>query len=183
MLNVECSPIAPLAWSRVDIPPQFGKLRADMRRLIALPGITFALFFAWKVGLLLLTSQPVPANDAFFYDGPVVNYLLHGKYCNPSLAIVLPISGTEVFSAYPPLHQFAMLGWMSIAGTSALAAMWFHVLLLGIFALTVFATLRELRAPAAARPIFSNSPRPRSRQLVTDGVILTCSRKPSHSCG
>jgi len=121
-----------------------------MRRLASIPGITFLLFFVWKVGLLLFTSQPVPANDAFFYDGPVVNYLLHGKYCNPSLAAVLPISATEVFSAYPPLHQFALLGWMKVAGTSALAAMWFHVLLLGVFAVTIFAILRELRAPPFA---------------------------------
>src|SRR5688572_22919915 len=121
-----------------------------MRRFASIPGITFLLFFAWKVGLLLFTSQPIPANDAFFYDGPVVNYLLHGKYCNPSLAEVLPISGTEVFSAYPPLHQLALLLWMKCAGTSALAAMWYHVLLLGIFALAIFVTLRRLNASAAA---------------------------------
>jgi hypothetical protein len=134
----------------VDKQPRFGKLRAVMRRLASIPGITFALFFVWKVVLLLWTSQPVPANDAFFYDGPVVNYLLHGKYCNPSLAAALPISGAEVFSAYPPLHQFLLLVWMKFVGTSALAAMWYHVLLLGIFSLTVFVTLRRLNAPAAA---------------------------------
>jgi len=32
---------------------------------------------------LLTTAQPIPANDAFFYDGAVVNLLLHGKYVNP----------------------------------------------------------------------------------------------------
>jgi len=134
----------------VDKRRRFGKLRANMRRPASISGFTFLLFFAWKVGLLLFTAQPVPANDSFFYDGPVVNYLLHGRYCNPSLAEVLPISGTQVFSAYPPGYQFALMAWMKLAGTSALAAMWFHVLLLGVFALTIYSTLRRLQASAAA---------------------------------
>jgi hypothetical protein len=119
-----------------------------VRRLLNIPGITFALFLAWKVALLVFTSQPVPSNDSFFYDGPVVNYLLHGKYCNPSLAMVMPISGHEVFAAYPPLYQVVLLGWMKCLGTSALAAMWLHVSLLGIFAFTNLQILRQLHVPA-----------------------------------
>jgi hypothetical protein len=115
-----------------------------MRRLAERPGLVFGLVFAWKVLLLILTAQPVPANDAFFYDGAVVNYLLHGKYVNPSLAEVLPISGNEVFSAYPPLYQLLLLGWMSAFGTSALAAMWLHVVLLGGYMLVVLEIFRRL---------------------------------------
>ena len=85
-----------------------------MRGLVKRPGLVFALVFAWKVALLVFTAQPVPANDSFFYDGPVVNLLLHGRYVNPALIQALPISGGEVFSAYPPLHQAALLGWMSV---------------------------------------------------------------------
>jgi hypothetical protein len=121
-----------------------------MRRLAQIPGITFILFIGWKVSMLLITAQPVPANDSFFYDGPVVNYLLHGKYCNPSLAGALPISGGVVFSAYPPLHQFALLAWMKCAGTSAWSAMGYHILWLAVFALAVFATLRRLGASPVA---------------------------------
>ena len=121
-----------------------------MRRLANISGITFALYFLWKVTLLLFTSQPIPANDSFFYDGPVVNYLLHGKYCNPSLAMVLPISGNEVFSAYPPLYQAVLLGWMKCFGTSELAAMWMHVILLAGFALTVLQIFRQLKISALA---------------------------------
>ena len=110
--------------------------------------MVFILVFAWKVALLLFTAQPLPNNDAFFYDGPVVNFLLHGNYCNPSLVHALPISGGEVFCAYPPLHQAVLLGWMSMFGTSALSAMWLHVVLLGIFFLIVFAILRRLQTPA-----------------------------------
>lgn len=121
-----------------------------MHRLLNIPGITFALFFAWKVALLVFTAQPVPSNDSFFYDGPVVNYLLHGNYCNPSLANVLPISGAEVFSAYPPLYQAVLLGWMKCFGASELAAMWLHVVLLGVFSLTTLMILRQLNAPPVA---------------------------------
>ncbi len=117
-----------------------------MRRLLSIPGITLAVFLAWKVALLVFTSQPVPSNDAFFYDGAVVNYLLHGKYCNPALAQVLPISGTEVFSAYPPLYQAVLLAWMKCFGTSALAAMWLHLVLLAAVACLLMLILRALGA-------------------------------------
>jgi len=121
-----------------------------MRRLAEIPGITIALFLTWKVALLVFTTQPVPSNDSFFYDGAVVNYLWCGQYCNPALAEVLPISGRVVFSAYPPLYQAVLLGWMKTFGTSALVAMWLHVLLLAGFSFTVLRLWRELRVPAAA---------------------------------
>src|SRR5260370_8208976 len=84
-----------------------------MKRFFARGGAVFALVFAWKVALLVFTAQPVPSNDSFFYDGPVVNYLLHGIYANPSLALALPISATEVFCAYPPFYQVPLLGRIS----------------------------------------------------------------------
>ncbi|MBE0544595.1 MAG: hypothetical protein IH623_24920 [Verrucomicrobia bacterium] len=119
-----------------------------MRRLAERSGLVLALVFAWKLGLLVFTAQPVPANDAFFYDGPVVNYLLHGEFINPSLAMVLPISSSEVFSAYPPLYHLVLLGWMSVFGTSALSAMWLHVMLFGVYALVLLGIFRELQVPA-----------------------------------
>src|SRR5258706_15102524 len=104
-----------------------------MKRLFARGGAVFALVFAWKAALLVFTAQPVPSNDAFFYDGPVVNFLLHGKYANPSLALALPISGLEVFCAYPPLYQVVLLAWMSLFGTSVMAAMVLHLVLFGVY--------------------------------------------------
>ncbi len=120
-----------------------------MRQLAVRSGLVLALVFAWKLALLIFTAQPVPANDAFFYDGPVVNFLLHGKFVNPSLAMVLPISSSEVFSAYPPLYHVALLGWMNVFGTSALSAMWLHVMLFGVYALILLGIMRELRVPAS----------------------------------
>ncbi|MCL4785471.1 MAG: hypothetical protein KJ070_01565 [Verrucomicrobia bacterium] len=119
-----------------------------LRRLAEQPGLVFGLVFAWKLALLVFTAQPIPANDAFFYDGPVVNHLLHGDYVNPALAQVLPISAEKVFSAYPPLYHLLLTGWMRVFGTSALAAMWLHVLLLGGGLLVWLAMFRRLSTPA-----------------------------------
>ncbi len=109
--------------------------------------VVFALVFAWKIALFLLSAQPVPANDSFFYDGPVVNRILNGRYCNPSIAIAFPISGTEVYSCYPPLHQLGLLGWMLLFGTSVQAAIAFHLVLFGIYMLLLLGILNRLRAP------------------------------------
>lgn len=111
------------------------------------PGLVFALVFGWKLALLLVAALPVPANDAFFYDGAVVNWLLHGRYVNPSLAQVLPIAGTEVFSAYPPLYQAVLLPWMAVFGTSALSAMWLHLALFGGYLAVLLAIFRRLGVP------------------------------------
>lgn len=106
------------------------------------------LFILWKICLLVLAVLPIPSGDAFFYDGPVVNYLLTGHYCNPSLASVLPISGADVFCAYPPFYQLVLTGWMSVFGISALSAVTFHVVLVVAFALVVLAVFNLLKLPA-----------------------------------
>lgn len=118
------------------------------KRFLQWPGLVFGLVFAWKVLLLVLSAQPVPAGDAFFYDGPVVNLVLHGKYVNPSLVLALPTSATQVFSAYPPLYQWALLPWMLLFGTSALSAMAFHLVLFGLYSLVLLAIFRRLNTPA-----------------------------------
>ena len=116
-------------------------------RLRNTPWLVFAAVFAWKIALFLLSAQPVPSNDAFFYDGAVVHKLLHGGYYNPSIALALPISGTQVFSAYPPLYQVVLFAWMSLFGTSALSAIALHLALFGAYALVVYFILRHLQSP------------------------------------
>ena len=119
-----------------------------MKKLSKVDWLVLAFVLAWKSVLLFLTAQPLPTGDSFFYDGAVVNYLEGGKYCNPALAEVLHISGTEVFSAYPPLHQAVLWAWMSLTEPSALSALWFHLSLFTVYALGLFAILRQLRLPA-----------------------------------
>lgn len=110
--------------------------------------LVFALVFCWKVALLAISVQPVPSNDAFFYDGPVVNYLQNGGYFNPSLVMALPISSTEVFCAYPPLYQAVLFCWMSVFGTTALSAMIMHLVLFAAYMLILLAIFRRLETPA-----------------------------------
>ena len=102
------------------------------------PARIFCLILVWRVFLLIFTAQPIPANDAFGYDGGVVNYLHGGGYCNPSFAIVFPISGKEMYATYPPLYQAALFVWMKLFGTSVIAAMSLHLVL---FAISGFLTL------------------------------------------
>jgi hypothetical protein len=112
------------------------------------PWFVFAFVFAWKITLFVATVQPVPANDSYFYDGAVVNLLNGGGYFNPSLALALPISGTEVFCAYPPAYQVVLWGWMSVFGTSEVAAMALHMVLFGAYLLVLLEIFRRLKTPA-----------------------------------
>lgn len=112
------------------------------------PFLVLAVVLLWRVLLLLFTAQPIPANDAFGYDGAVVNFLHGGRYCNPSMALVFPISGREVYATYPPVYQAALLSWMKLFGTSVISAMSLH---LALFAISGFLTLAIVRRffPAA----------------------------------
>lgn len=126
-------------------------------RVSALTWSLFALVFAWKAALVICCALPVPSNDSFFYDGAVVHFLEQGRYFNPSIRLALPISGSEVFSAYPPLYQAALLVWMWCWGTSAFAAMMFHLLLFGGYMLVLMALFKSLRVapwPAAMGALF-----------------------------
>ncbi len=113
-------------------------------------GATFLLVMVWKFILLVGTAQPIPANDAFVYDGAVVNYLLHGHYCNPSVVLAFPYAGSHTFCIYPPFYQAVLFLWMSIFGTGVLSPMWFHFVLFGLYGLTLLASLRRLQTPAWA---------------------------------
>ncbi len=113
-------------------------------------GLLLAAILLWKFLLFALAGLPLPANDSYFYDGAVVNHLRGGGYFNPTISHSFPISGSEVFSAYPPLHQLAMLGWMQLFGVSAMSSMGFHQTLFGCFAVLVVLILRSLQVPSWA---------------------------------
>lgn len=102
------------------------------------PYFILGIVLLWRVSLLVFTAQPIPANDAFGYDGAVVHYLQTGHYFNPPLALVFPISGQQVFSMYPPGYQAVLLPWMETFGTSVISAMALHLVL---FALAAWLTV------------------------------------------
>lgn len=112
------------------------------------PFAIFGLVLLWRVALLAFTAQPIPANDSFGYDGAVIHFLNGGNYCNPSLATVFPISGTEVYSMYPPGYQIALLAWMKIFGCSVLSVMTLHLVLFALAGAVVLMMVRQFFPPA-----------------------------------
>lgn len=116
------------------------------------PLFIFGLVLLWRVALLVFTAQPIPANDAFFYDGAVVNWLRHGHYFNPAIADFFPISGTQVFSGYPPGYQVALLLWMSVFGPGVISAMALHLALFAASGLLVLAIVKKFFRPRPTTP-------------------------------
>ena len=98
------------------------------------PFWVLGLVLLWRAALLVFTAQPIPANDAFIFDGAMANWLHGGHYVNPCLSVAYPISSGQVFSIYPPGYQLALLLWMSVFGTSALSVMWLHFVCFGLAA-------------------------------------------------
>lgn len=111
------------------------------------PWLVFALIFCWKIALFLVSVQPIPANDAFFYDGAAIHKLLYGGFYNPVLAEAFPICGTQIFSGYPPLYQVPLLAWMSVFGISAKSVMALHLVLFGGYLLVLLAIFKRLNTP------------------------------------
>ena len=65
------------------------------------PFFLFGLVLLWRLALLVFTAQPIPANDSFFYDGAMVNWLHHGHFVNPAIADLFPIAGTCLLYTSP----------------------------------------------------------------------------------
>lgn len=117
-----------------------------LRRYWVIPSVVL-----WKLILIGGWNLPVPANDAYFFDGAVIHWLLHGGYYNPSIALMFPTSGSEVFSAYPPGYQLLLAGWMSLFGPTVQASLWLHGTLFTVYGLLIlFVLVREGVPPAAA---------------------------------
>ncbi|HTL18883.1 MAG TPA: hypothetical protein VL793_16720 [Patescibacteria group bacterium] len=114
-----------------------------MKRTTRAAWVALGLMLLWRLAMLLLVAQPMPANDAFFFDGAVINWLRHGHYCNPSLSAAYTISAHQVFAAYPPFYQLPLLGWMWGFGTSALSEMWLHFALFCAYAVLAVALVRR----------------------------------------
>ncbi len=110
----------------------------------------FPAAIAWKFLLALAFALPVPANDAFFFDGAVVEWLGGGGYVNPTIGQVFPTSATAFFSAYPPGYQAVLAVWMTLFGPTVEASLALHCALFAVYALLALAVLRRAGAPAFA---------------------------------
>jgi hypothetical protein len=101
------------------------------------------LVLLWRLVLFLFTAQPIPANDAFLFDGGVANWLKYGHYVNPCLERAFPISSGQVFSLYPPVYQLALLLWMLPFGFSTLSIMAMHLTMFAAGAVIVILMVRR----------------------------------------
>jgi hypothetical protein len=101
------------------------------------------LVLLWRLVLFLFTAQPIPANDAFLFDGGVANWLKYGHYVNPCLERAFPISSGQVFSLYPPVYQLALLLWMLPFGFSTLSIMAMHLTMFAAAAVIVILMVRR----------------------------------------
>ncbi len=97
----------------------------------------------WRVLLLIFTAQPIPSNDAFIFDGGMINWLQHGHYVNPCIEVGYPISSGKVFSIYPPGYQIALLIWLPVFGVSVLSVMAMHLAMFTTAALLVLLLVRK----------------------------------------
>jgi hypothetical protein len=97
----------------------------------------------WRLVLFFFTAQPIPANDAFLFDGGMANWLKYGHYVNPCLERAFPISSGQVFSLYPPVYQLALLLWMLSFGFSTLSIMAMHLTMFAAGAVIVILMVRR----------------------------------------
>src|ERR1700761_6718536 len=111
------------------------------------PRAVFGLIFLWKIALFLVSVQPVPANDSFFYDGAAIHQVLHGGFYNPALVQAFPICGSQIFSGYPPLYPVPVVAWISVFGLSAKSVMALHLLLFGCYLLVLLAIFKRPGTP------------------------------------
>jgi hypothetical protein len=107
------------------------------------PLFVLGLVLLWRLSLFVFTAQPIPANDAYLFDGGVANWLKHGQYVNPCLERAFPISSGQVFSLYPPLYQLALLLWATLFGMSTLSIIGMHLMMFACGAVTVVLLVRR----------------------------------------
>src|ERR1700733_9912956 len=106
-----------------------------------LPLAASILFFAalWSLDF------PKPFIDDLFYCGAGLNLAAGGDFSNPLLA--RQNFPNHFFFVYPPVHSYAIAGWMKIFGIGARSLTAFQNLMYLTTALATLAILRRHKAP------------------------------------
>jgi hypothetical protein len=103
--------------------------------------IVSILFF----GTLWLLDFPKPFIDDLFYCGAGLNLAGGGDFSNPLLE--RQHFPSHYFFVYPPIHSYAIAGWMKIFGIGAWSLTGFQNLMYLLAALATIAILRRHKAP------------------------------------
>jgi len=101
--------------------------------------VSFAVAFLF-FGFLWLMDFPKPFSDDLFYCGAGLNLAAGGDLSNPFLE--RHHFPSHYYFAYPPVHSYAIGGWMKLFGISALSLTGFQMLM---YLLTAWATMAILR--------------------------------------
>ncbi len=104
--------------------------------------VVAALVFFW---LLWIWDFPKPMNDDLFFAGAALNLASGGELANP-LLIRQHFPG-HFFFMYPPVHAYALAGWLKIFGINAAAMTGFPILIYFVTAVATIGWLRRHNAP------------------------------------
>ncbi len=107
-----------------------------------LPPLVAAFFF---FGFLWLLDFPKPFIDDLFYTGAGMNLADGGDLSNPFAVRYFP--GQHFFFAYPPVHSYALAGWLKIFGISAAAMTGFQIAIYFSITVAIIAILYRNEAP------------------------------------
>ncbi|HSY17984.1 MAG TPA: hypothetical protein VK815_06600 [Candidatus Acidoferrales bacterium] len=107
----------------------------------SLPFIFAAVFFT---GLGCL-GFPRPMMDDLFFTGAGLNLAAGGDFSNPLLARQ-DFPGTLYF-LHPPLHSYAIAGWLKIFGVSTASLLAFQAVMYVLICWSTICILRKHRAP------------------------------------
>lgn len=115
------------------------KPAANQRIPLSLLGALAFFVFLWALDF------PKPMNDDMFYCGAGLNLAQGGDLSNPLIARQ-EFPGHFYF-IYPPVHSYALAGWLKIFGISAASMTGFQLLLYTVCAATTIIFLRLNGAP------------------------------------
>jgi len=122
--------------SQINRDPGRGRLLAFS------PALAAAVIF---FGLLWLLDFPQPMCDDLFYSGAGLNLAQGGDLANP-LLVRQGFPG-HFFYIYPPIHSYALAGWLDIFGISAGAMTAFQIFLYLVLSVSMVGCLRLSGAP------------------------------------
>lgn len=101
-----------------------------------------ALVFFW---CLWHWDFPKPMCDDLFYSGSGLNLAEGGDLSNPLL--IRQHFPEHLFLIYPPIHSYALAGWLKVFGINAAAMIGFQILMYIIVAVATISFLRREKAP------------------------------------
>lgn len=138
---------------------------------------------------LWLLDFPKPMTDDLFYCGAALNLAGGGDFSNPLLA--RQEFPSHFYFVYPPVHSYALAGWLKVFGISAASMTGFPIVMYLAMAVATIAILRRHGAPVwlewlvpfGVFAAFSHGglrTEAMSAALITTGfALIACAKRPA----